>query len=191
MTVSDVLKLVLKNISREDVLSTTTFDSSSEIAPTTEQSKLISDLIACLNDTVQSIVYIYHPLKKVENITVTDEQFNYSDLSETLIDIMKIKDASGVSERFTTFPSFFKCKNGKYTITYSYVPDMLTSLTDVLIIPEGKVNERILATGCTSRFYLKRGMYQDANVWDVSFQRLLLVGQRPKHIPEMSPRGWY
>lgn len=191
MTVSDVLKLVLKNISREDVLSTSLFNSESETLPATEQSGLTEDLITCLNDTIQSIVYVYHPLKKIENITVENECFNYSDLAETLIDILKLKDENGVSQKFTAFPTFFKCRSGKYTVTYSYVPDIVTALADSLVVPEGKVNERVLATGCTSRFYLKRGMYQDANVWDVSFQRLMLIGQRSKHIPEMSPRGWY
>jgi len=191
MTVSDVLKLVLKNISREDVLKTNLFDSGSAVEPTTEQSELAEDLTTCLNDTIQSIVYVYLPLKKVENITVSDEVFDYANLSETLIDVFKLKDENGVQQKFTTFPSFFKCANGNYTITYSYAPDVVTELADDLVIPEGKVNERVLATGCTSRFYLKRGMYQDANVWDVSFQRFMLIGKRPKHIPEMSSRGWY
>jgi len=31
---------------------------------------------------------------------------------------------------------------------------------------------------------------EDANVWDISFQRLLLVGQRPKHMPTLAFRGW-
>ena len=191
MTVLDVIKLVLTNISREDLFATTIFDSNSEAEPTSEQDELVKDLISCLNDTIQSVVYVYHPLKKMEKISVSEEQFNFADLSEKLIDIIRLKSESGVAEKFITFPSFFKCKKGEYTITYTYAPEPTNTLADTLVVPEGKVNERVLATGCTSRFYLKRGMYQDANVWDVSFQRLLLVGQRPKHIPTMKARGWY
>lgn len=191
MIVSDVLNLVLKNLSREDVFNTTLFDNQSLNEPTDEQKLVFNDLIACLNDVIQSVVYVYHPLKKLENIEVSNEQFDYSKLSETLIDVIKLKDVNGVCAKFTTFPTFFKCKNGKYTITYTYAPKMIEKNSDVIIVPEGKVSDRILATGTTSRFYLKRGMYQDANVWDISFQRLLLVGQRPKHTPKMDARRWF
>lgn len=191
MIVSDVLKITLKNISREDILETKIFDESSTQEATSEQQKVVDDLVCALNDTIQSIVYVYFPLKKLENITVTNGQFDYSSLTKPLIDVFKLKNKDGVSQKFTTFPTFFTCPSGSYTITYSYAPTMVNALTDAITVPEGKVNERMLAVGTTSRFYLKRGMYQDSNVWDVSFQRLLLVGQRPKHMPKMDARGWY
>lgn len=191
MLASDVLNLVLKNISREDILKTKLFDENSEALPSDEQNTVVEDLLTCLNDAVQSLVYIYFPLKKLENITVDNNQFEYQKLQETLIEVLKIRDANGVNQKFTTFPTFFTCPSGKYTITYSYAPKHISKLSDSVVVPREKVTDRVLATSTTSKFYLKRGMYQDSNAWDLAFQRMMLVGQRPKHIPKMDSRGWY
>lgn len=189
MTVSDVLELALKKLSREDILNTTLFGKTD--TPSEEQQGVIDDLIVALGDTLSSIVFLYHPLKKVESITVENGQFNFTELSRTVIDIIRLKRENGTSEKFATFPSFFTAPNGKYTITYTYAPSTVTGLEDIIEVPQGKVDDRAIAIGCVSRFYLKRGMYQDANVWDVTFQRLMLVGQRPKTLPVMPKRGWY
>lgn len=190
MTVSEVLSLTLQNLSREDVLETDLFDENGQEA-TDEQEELVSDLIKCLNDTIQSIVYVYHPLKTKEEISVLNKTFLFNNLSKTIIDVLKLKNKNLVNCPFQIFPTYLECENGNYTITYTYQPEEVSGLDDEIDIPQGKVTSRILATGCTSRFFLKRGMYQDANVWDVSFQRLMLVGKHPKNVPEIAPRGWF
>ena len=191
MTVKEVLTLVLKNLSREDILSTSAFNTSSQTELNEEQKDTIENLINCLNDTIFSIAYIYLPFKTTEKIKVTNETFDYNQLDKILIDIIKIKDENGVNIKFTTFPTFFRCKNGNHTITYTYSPQQVSTLSDTLPIEEGKISTRTLAVGTTSKFYLRRGMYQDANAWDLSFQRLMLIAQRPKHMPKISSRGWF
>ncbi len=189
MKASDVLELALKKISREDILNTTLFGKAETVSD--EQQSVVDDLVVALGDTISSIAFLYHPLKKVENITVQNGQFDFSELSRTLIEVIRLKRENGTTEKFTTFPSFFTAPNGNYTITYTYAPSTVIGLEDVVEVPNGKVDARAISTGCVSRFYLKRGMYQDANVWDVAFQRLMLVGQRSKALPSMPKRGWY
>lgn len=191
MKVLDVISLALKHISREDILSTTLIDSNSITQPTDEQTSVYNDLLSCLNETVQSIAYMYFPLKHIENIKVVNKSFNYSSLSKTLIEVVRLKNDLGHLTKFVSFPTYFSCPDGNYTITYTYSPDYLQSNNQDIEVQQGKVDERILSFGTVSKFYLKRGMYQDANVWDNSFQRLMIVGQRPKHMPQIPSRGWF
>ena len=189
MTVSDVLKKVLKNINREDVLKTSLFSETNTQA-SEEQQELVQDLIDCFNDTLESVAYVYHPLKTKETIVVENGKLNFSLLSKTLIDIVSLKDQNGIDVSFVMFPSYAECLSGKMEVAYTYLPDAKVNLSDEIDFPKGKVTARIFATGVTSKFFLKRGMFQDENVWDISFQRLLLVGQRPKHMPTLAFRGW-
>ncbi len=189
MIVSDVLNKVLKNISREDVLKTSLFTENGS-TPTDEQQELVAELIDCLNDTIESVVYVYHPLKMKETIQVFDNQLNFLQFSKTLIDVVSIKDKNGIAVPFVVFPNYIECQSGTFDVVYTYLPDVVLTLSDEIEFPQGKITARILATGVTSKFFLKRGMFQDANVWDVSFQRLLLVEQRPKHMPNLASRGW-
>lgn len=189
MTVENVLKFSLKDLKREDLLSTTYFNQQG-VVPTAEQTEVVNDLIDSLNDVILGVAYIYYPLKTFEIINVTNEQFEYKDLSKTLIDVIRLKDSLGVSHNFTTFPSFIKCKNGRYTLTYTYQPSLVQNLSDEIDLSENKITEKLLSIGCTANFYLKRGMYEDSNYWQSYFEKMILLAKNPKYVVDLPCRGW-
>jgi len=189
MIVLDVLKICLNDIKRDDILTTNLFlENGSQ--PTDEQNEVVNDLIFCLNDAIQTIAYVYHPLKTYENIVVQNGTFLYSNLTKTLIDVIRIKDNNGISHHFSTYPTYFKCENGTYTLTYTYQPQLCEALDDEIDLSEDKITERVLACGSTSQFYLKRGMFKESNMWETYFERLLSAMKYPKSILDMPMRRW-
>ncbi|MBR1925632.1 MAG: hypothetical protein IJ837_02130 [Clostridia bacterium] len=189
MIVLDVLKFCLNDIKRDDILTTNLFSENGD-EPTDEQKEVVNDLKFCLNDAIQSIAYVYHPLKAYENIVVEDGTFSYNNLNKTLIDVIRIKDSSGISHHFSTYPTYFKCENGTYTLTYTYQPNLCENLSDTIDLSEDKITERVLSAGCTSQFYLKRGMFKESNMWETYFERLISAAKYPKSVLDMPLRRW-
>ena len=187
MTVLDVLKITCRNLGLEEFLSLTEFGGN-EVA-TDEQALQIEQLIACINDVNQSIAYMYLPLKTIENITINNKKFEYSKFAKTLIEILWIKNASGLKQKHTCFPTFLSCENGSYTVNYTYAPSFVNNVNDVLDV-HFKIDARTMAYGVTSRYYLLKGLFSEANAWDIRFQQSLLVASRRNSNIRMYDRGW-
>lgn len=189
MKAKDVLVYSLRDLKREDIIPTSLITLNGT-TPTSEQQEVVSDLMSSLNDTIMSISYIYLPLKTSENITVENGKFLYQNLSKTLIDVLRLKDIYGINHKFSTFPTYLKCESGRYEIIYTYQPELITQISQDIDLSKNKLSERVIATGCTANFYLKRGMYEDSNCWEKIFERQIMLGKNPKYIPELSYRRW-
>lgn len=188
MIVKDVLKIVSAELDFTDLLNTIELGGSNVV--TEEQYAQFKYLINCVNDVNHLISFMYLPLKTTENIIVSGNVFNFSQLSKILIELISVKNENGIKQNFQTFPTFFKCKNGKYTITYTYSPDYVSSLDDALDV-SSKIDAYVFASGVVARYYLQKGLYADASAWDTKFTQGMLVAQRRKDGVKMPSRGWF
>lgn len=81
-------------------------------------------------------------------------------------------------------------KPGSLRVTYSYLPSEVSGVNDDIEVVENKVTARMVALGVLSRYFLIVGMYQDANNWEQTFARAVLVAQRRKDNVVLKKRRW-
>ncbi len=189
MQTKDIMEVALKNIKRDDILKTSLFELEGSEA-TDEQKEVFNDMLSSVNDTLMAICYLYLPQKAKENIVVENKTFLYSNLSKTLIDVLKLKDKHGVFHKFSTYPTYIKCDNGEFEITYSYQPDILENLTDEVLIVDKNISVNLLASGAVANFYLKRGLFEDSNMWESDFKKQIVLCKKTKQIFEMKVKEW-
>ena len=189
MKAKDVIEISLKNIKREDILSTSLITTEGSTF-TDEQKEVFDDLLCSVNDCVMSICYIYLPQKMKEDIVVSNKIFNYSSLTKTLIDVVRIKDKIGVLHKFSTYPTYLKCDDGEFEITYTYQPDVVQVLNDEIDLENKNISLRALMLGTVANFYLKRGLFDESSVWEKLFHEELTACKRKKYIPEIKARKW-
>lgn len=187
MIVLDVIKLALKNLGLDELLELQQFGGQNEAD--SEQLLQIQKLTDCLNDVIQSIAFMYLPLRTFENITVTNKKFSFSNFSKTPIELLFLKNEAGLKQKFYTYPTFFTCENGNYTASYTYVPSGVSNLSDSIEINQ-KLDARTVAYGVVARFFLLKGLFSEANAWDAKFQQALLVASRKKSEIKMCGRWW-
>ena len=189
MKAKEILELSLKSIKREDVLKTSLFIQNGT-NPTDEQQEVFDDLFFSVNDALMSISYIYLPQKMKEEVMVQNGQISYQTLSKTLIDVVRIKDKYGVLQKFLTYPTYVKCPNGLMEITYTFQPSVVTNLTDDLEFENKNISSQMIMFSVVANFYLKRGLFDESEVWEKMFKEQVLECKRKKYVPEMKKRLW-
>ena len=187
MKAKEIVEISLKNIKREDILLTSLI-ATGGTSYTDEQKEVFDDILASLNDSIMAISYIYLPQKMKEDIVVENNKYNYSSLSKTLIDVVRIKDKCGVLHKFFTYPTYLKCDNGEFEITYTYQPDIIENLNDDIQLENKNVSSRILMIGTVANFYLKRGLFDESLLWEKSFKEQIALCKRKKYVPQM--KSW-
>ena len=188
MIVKDIVKLVCKHLNLNDLLQITELGGTS--TSTEDQQAQINQIISCINDVNHLIAFMYIPLKTTENITISNNKFNFSDLSKNLIELISVKNNNGIKQKYNTFPTFLECSNGNYIITYTYAPALIEELTDTIDVSY-KIDDYAFANGVVARYFLYKGLFSDASAWDTKFAQSMLVAQRKKSGVKMPPRRWF
>lgn len=190
MKVSEVIKLACIFTNRQDLLDTQFFDEEIIQSPSSEQSKEINTFVRCLNLVVGEIACDYLPLLKEEEIEVTNGKITYSDFDLMLIEVVKIVDINGKSVKFKNFADYIQIPNGKYVITYSYIPDQLEFEDDMQQF-YGRIPERVFAYGVAMEYSLLNSLFDEMEIWQTRFKDSLRIAMQ-KHCEKRLPkRGWF
>lgn len=189
MKAKEIMEIVLKSIKREDILSTSAFIEGGTVC-TSEQQEVFDDVLSSINDSIMAISYIYLPQKMKEEIVVSNNQFSYQDLSKTLIDVVRLKDKAGVLHKFCTYPTYLKSDNGVFEITYTFQPEIVSSIDDDVEIENKNISSYVIGLGCVANFYLKRGAFDESVIWEHAFKEQINACKRKKYIPQIKVREW-
>lgn len=189
MEAKQIMELALKNIKREDVLKTSLFVTGGT-SPTDEQQEVFDDIFDSINDSLMAISYIYIPQKTKEEVVITNGQLSYESLSKTLIDVVRIQNKCGVSQKFLTYPNYVKCSNGTFEITYTYQPDVLEDIDDELDIENKNISPQLVSLGTVANFYLKRGLFDESLKWEKMFKEQIVLCKRKNYVPEIKGMVW-
>ena len=189
MTAREVIKLACEYLGNYDLLKVTELGGT-ETATEAQQEKLTT-MLTCLNDVVQTLALMYMPLKKVEELSSSTKQFEFSKFSKPVLQIIKVFDQKNNALPFKSFPEYFTTNAEKIKVEYHYQPAFASGYNDTLDIAEERCSVRLLAIGVMARFYLYQGLYQEATAWDNMFERAVLVANAKGHGAKIKKRGWY
>lgn len=129
--------------------------------------KILSLLMTALNNVISEIAEEYVPFKKRERIEVQDGQVKYSDLSETVKEILNVK--SGKEKlNFRLFEKGIEVDFcGEVEITYAYIPKAV-EYGDEIELPVG-ITERTVACGVAGEYALMSERYEECVNYDNRF----------------------
>lgn len=188
MTVKNVLKAVCVFLQKDELLETNLFDGENE--PTEDQTKEVGHLVRCLNLVLSEISTDYIPLLKTEDIVSTDGKILLSRFSKNVLDVHKIVNKFNLTQQFKTFSNYFETAPGELKITYSYEPEKLSELTDLIDEFSQRVGERIIAYGVAMEYCFICGLHDDASIWEKRFKDGLLIAARKKSTIRLPKRRW-
>lgn len=190
MTVKQVLKLTMFYIGREDLLKYSIFGGEDETIPTAAEQAEIDKLVKCLNLVIKEIATDYMPLKRRLVIQVRNKMFEFDTLPDTLLDVVSLKTLLGIRTKCEIFPSHLACEDGKYELTYHYLPDELEIDDD---IPNfyGKLDERVFAFGTAMEHSYSNCLFDDAQLWENRYKTALLCAGRKRREMTVAKRGWF
>lgn len=133
------------------------------------------DLLLFTNYIIKEITKSYFPLSHTEDVVSNNLcEIPFKNLSKNAIAIKNLKNQSMQEVTFNLYPEFIKVgfPNTKYTITYNYTPNKLTSIEDKIDLPLG-LDYEVVAYGVASEYALSRLLYSEADMWEDKFKSAL------------------
>ncbi len=194
MTIKDIVELASVYLQLEDVLSTSNFSSSlnantnPQVTADELTTRTVNLLIRCTSLVLSEIATDFIKLKKEENVKCENNTVNYNQLSENVLDILKVKTLGEMPLKFKKRPEGIEINyDGEVMIEYAYLPASYQALSDEIagfdLIPA-----RIIAYGVASEYSFISGMNSEASMWDERFKNAMLsLSKKSGYIP---PRRW-
>ncbi len=189
MKVKDIIELACVFTNKQDLLETSLFDQTKP-APTTDEQKEIDLFTRCLNLIIGEISCDYIPLVITEEIEVKNGVFEFENLSKIAVEILSIKDKSGNLVKAKIYPAYTYLDNGKYTIEYSYVPDLLSFEDDVPSF-YCRLHERVFAYGVAMEYCLLCSLYDEMQIWQTRFKDSLQIAMQKRSEKRLPKRRWF
>ncbi len=143
--------------------------------------------LQCANNCLDEIAAEYIRLEESKKVMATDGKIYYSELSETVFDIIDVrKDGTRVTYRL--MPSYIEVGEGEYTVRFCTRPLTLESDDDVPF--PLKLTPRILSYGIAAEYLLCNGFYDEAVTYDKRFKDALNHSAYGKAEKRIRRRRW-
>ena len=152
---------------------------------TDDEKEEARELLDCLNLVQDELACEYTPLLAEQKVYFQDYKFLISSLERDLVKVLKVKDKLGRSVKFKVLPNQLIAFIKDGTIVYSYHPQKLDYATALEI----NVPARIIAYGVAREYFLKQGLSDDADLWEMRFKDSLKI-LVSKHHAKIKERGW-
>ncbi|MCK9574970.1 MAG: hypothetical protein WCX32_02120 [Clostridia bacterium] len=191
MTTNNIIELAASYLELEDI---NEYLLNPEGEHTTNTLKIYSALVKCVSYVYSQIATDLLPLVYSEQIVCTDKQFNISNLTKRVIDIISITNENA-KINFKVYPTYVECmlndlSTTNITVKYCYLPDFPTNATDDLLDFCGKMTPRTFAYGVATEYCMITGAYDEANIWDKRFKDCVLAIYHKKREVKIPPRRW-
>lgn len=151
-----------------------------------DEEKMVEELIDCLNLVNEEISTEVLPIVKVEKIRTENFKIPFSAFSFAPVSILAVKDCNGRTVRHKVFADYVVALGGEVEVWYSVRPELLSADSNV----NSTLPERVFAYGVAREFYIKKGFYNDAEVWDGRFKNSLEMLSNKKSSFQMAGRRW-
>ena len=161
MTIKDIIKLSATMLNREDVI-----DYLEKGTATGDALECIDTLTRCANLTINELAGSYIFMQKEEGIS--GEIIKYTDLSETILKVIKVLDASGNKIKFKMMPEYVKLSSFGAKIIYNYLPSNY-GLEDIIGYTEKDISSRIIAYGVVAEYCLVVHAFSESVMWHQRF----------------------
>lgn len=182
MRVIDILKLSLKFLDKED-LATKLADG--ETLDESEEG-LVVELENSFNLIHQEISSLAVPIVKVEKLKTENFKIPFTQFSFSPTAILAVKDGYGRGVKYKVFADYLVALAGDVEVWYSVCPEVLSSQDEFSSI----LPERVFAYGIAREFFIKKGLYSDAQVWEERFKSSLELLSPKKSSVRIAGRRW-
>ena len=184
MKVYEVLADAAETAGRNDLaaaLKTLTFDGGG--------AEDINLFLRCYNIVINEIAAEYFPLNTAETFETADGKIYFKDFDKTPSDILKVYGENFEELPYELFTTYTETKAGKVNIKYNYIPEA-SGFTDNFIYENTKIQNRIVVFGTAAEYFLVKGMYNEAQIWQNRYKDGLLSSLTPRKLKKMKARIW-
>ncbi|MBQ4268819.1 MAG: hypothetical protein IJB97_04120 [Clostridia bacterium] len=145
-------------------------------------------LLRCFNLVENELALDYLPLKCEETFQTQTGAIDYASLSKKAVRILSVKDESGNSVPFKTFPDRLKTQAGVLQVLYSYLPEekTLSGESDFKTL----ASKRLFAYGVAAEYCLSCGLYEEAAVWDKKYKEAIAAVYKAHPPRRIASRRW-
>ena len=145
-------------------------------------------LLRCFNIVENELALDYLPLKCEETFQSQTGAIDYAALSKKAVRILSVKDESGNSVPFKTFPDHLKTQAGVLQVLYSYLPEekALSGESDFKTL----ASKRLFAYGVAAEYCLSCGLYEEAAVWDKKYKEAIAAVYKMHPPKRIASRRW-
>lgn len=173
----DILLKTAQIINRDDLIEALENNSNSQLV-----NNDILRLISYYNYVIETLCESYFFVTKKQSITSDkNRKINYLNFSEEPTKILQVKkNASPVF--FSEYSKYILVPepNTSYEITYNYILERKTNLTDQVSLPKG-VSEKIICYGIASEFLASKNKFEDADYWNNKFMYEIFKSKASKN----------
>ena len=182
MLVKDVIKLACNFTENDEIANAI----KNNTTLSENQSVVVDMLMNCFNLVRNEIATEYVPILVRETITPNDFKIYFSSLSNSVFEIVSVKDMRGRNVKYKKFEDYIMTFAGQVEILYKTIPQDLTISQSF----SSAIPERVFAYGVAREYYFNQTLFDDADIWEERFKNSLKVLTRKKSEIKMPNRRW-
>ena len=155
--------------------------------------KIVDDMLYCFNEVYQELCCDYFPLIIQEKVNVSNKYLYFDNLSKDINKLYGIYDESQTSFSFDVFSNFVCFENDlqEVTVRYSYVPDWVNDITNVVECNDLGVTERMVALGVATEYCMLRGKFTESAIFDRRYKDSIECAKIPTRRMYLKHRPWF
>ena len=182
MLVKDVIKLA-SDFTENETLSAK-IEKGTELSD--DENQVANELEKCFNLVNNEIASEFVPIKKIEQVEVSNGKILFSAFSSKPFKILYVKNSLGRKIKYKVFSDYIFALCKKAIVCYSTLPENLT-INDEF---ETFLPERIYAYGVAREYYFLKTKFDDADIWEERFKNSLEILCRKSSCHRLPRRRW-
>ncbi len=168
MTVKDIIRLSAIYLNKENVVDY--LDGGAD----NDALSAVNTLTVCANVVINELVTSYISMIIKERSPAVSGKINFSDLSQTPLEILGVYDANGNAVGFTVSSDVINTSLNARYVEYKYLPPNY-GLTDTVGFNVAEAPLRLLAYGTVSEYLLTERAFEESVIWQNRFNDALAI----------------
>ena len=167
MKIKDVVIKTALLLNREDIIS---FIERGYAVNSDLTKKDLSTFVTMSNFIINELATEYVPVKKWERQIVKEGKIYFDNFNYSVKEIEKILTLDGENLKFKVFSDYIKVDGDTVDVFYTCLPS-LADLEEEIIYKESDLPLRMLAYGVARESCIIEGRFDEANQWQIKFER--------------------
>lgn len=156
----------------------------------TEEVKLeYKKMLLAINNTTQELSYKILKNKAKEDVLFVSNTFNKNMLTKQAIEIIEVKN-NNKKLKFKIFGNNIECNTTKAEITYTYLPQLVSSLEDE-IVTDNRLSLKAFVLGVISEYNNINGLFDDSLAFQEKFLKAVNECLKPNRNFKLPKRRWF
>ena len=153
-----------------------------------EYKEVADDLLRAYNNVENELALNYLPLVEKEEFETEWGELVFNEFSYRVIHILNVYNEQGEKLKFELRPGCVLTKPGKIWVEYTYTPyekDFYDTTEHQMFVAAP-----LFVFGMLAEFYLARGEFEEAAVWDKKYKEAISSSYQMQKGKRMPCRGW-